>query len=382
MSTLDDSHAARFRLPADLVPTEADRARLLRWIRHLSLKRGRFVLSSGAVSDYYLDLRLATTHPAAARLAARFLLAEVAHRGANRVGGPTLGADPLVGAAVSLVPTSAGVLGGFMVRPQAKNHGTGRQVEGHLGAGDRALVFDDVVTAGGSILNAVDAVRAAGAEVMGSWCLVDRDQGGRDKLAEAGAPLTAVFPVREVLEAALPDGPPEEPIQPIEPIRPTQLIATAHAAGAEERVDPAPAAWRPITPVLAADAIMEPVPGCVLLIRRKNPPLGWALPGGFVEVGESVEEAVRREILEETGLTLGNVVQMHTYSAPGRDPRLPTVTVIFAGRASGTPMAGDDAAEARLFPLDALPPDLCFDHRQVLEDYRTSRYGVGSGTFR
>jgi 8-oxo-dGTP diphosphatase len=340
------------------------------------LKRGRFVLSSGAVSDYYLDLRLATTHPAAARLAARFLLAEVARRGANRVGGPTLGADPLVGAAVSLVPASAGVLGGFMVRPQAKDHGTGRQIEGHLGVGDRALVFDDVVTAGGSILRAVDAVRAAGAEVAGSWCLVDRDQGGRDKLAEVGAPLTAVFPVREVLEAALTDGPPEEPIEPLKPVGPAQ------AAGAGERVDPAPAAWRPVTPVLAADAIMEPVPGCVLLIRRKNPPPGWALPGGFVEVGESVEEAVRREILEETGLILGDVVQMHTYSAPGRDPRLPTVTVIFAARASGTPVAGDDAAEARLFPLDALPPDLCFDHRQVLEDYRTARYGVGSGTLR
>ncbi len=376
MSTLDDSHAAPFRLPADLVPAEADRVRLLRWIRHLSLKRGRFVLSSGAVSDYYLDLRLATTHPAAARLAARFLLAEAAHRGANRVGGPTLGADPLVGAAVSLVPASAGMFGGFMVRSQAKDHGTGRQIEGHLGAGDRALVFDDVVTAGGSILRAVDAVRAAGAEVAGSWCLVDRDQGGRDKLAEAGAPLTAVFPVREVLEAKLPDGPPEEPTERLKPIGP------AHAAGAGERVDPAPAAWRPVTPVLTADAIMEPVPGCVLLIRRKNPPPGWALPGGFVEVGESVEEAVRREILEETGLSLGEMVQMHTYSAPGRDPRLPTATVVFAARASGTPVAGDDAAEARVFPLDALPPDLCFDHRQVLEDYRTARYGVGSGTLR
>jgi 8-oxo-dGTP diphosphatase len=268
------------------------------------------------------------------------------------------------------------LLGGFMVRSQAKDHGTGRQIEGHLGTGDRALVFDDVVTAGGSILRAVDAVRAAGAEVAGSWCLVDRDQGGRDKLAEAGAPLTAVFHVREVLEATLPDGPPEEPSESLQPIGP------ADAAGAEERINPARAAWRPTTPVLAADAIMEPVPGSVLLIRRKNPPLGWALPGGFVEVGESVEEAVRREILEETGLTLESVVQMHTYSAPGRDPRLPTVTVIFAARASGTPVAGDDAAEARIFPFDALPPDVCFDHRQVLEDYRTSRYGVGSGTLR
>lgn len=376
MSTINDPQTDPFRLPAELVAAEADRIRLLRWIRHLSLKRGRFVLSSGAISDYYLDLRLATTHPAAARLAARFLLAEVARRGANRVGGPTLGADPLVGAAVSLVPAAAGALGGFMVRPQAKDHGTGRQIEGHLGAGDRALVFDDVVTAGGSILRAVDAVRTAGAEVVGSWCLVDRDQGGREKLADVGAPLTAVFSVREVLEATLPDGPPEEPHGPFRTDDP------APAAGAEGTIGAAPAPWRPVTPVLAADAIVEPTPGCVLLIRRKNPPLGWALPGGFVEVGESVEEAVRREILEETGLVLGEAVQMHTYSAPGRDPRLPTVTVIFAARASGTPVAGDDAAETRVFPLDGLPSDLCFDHRQVLEDYRTARYGVGSGNLR
>jgi 8-oxo-dGTP diphosphatase len=338
------------------------------------LKRGHFVLSSGATSDYYLDLRMATTHPAAVRLAARFLLAETAHQNANRVGGPTMGADPLVGAAVSLVPTSAGALGGFMVRAQPKDHGTGRQVEGHLGAGDRALVFDDVVTAGGSILRAIDAVRAVGAEVAGSWCLVDRDQGGREKLAAAGAPLTAVFSVREVLDAHLPDGPPDEPIEPSEPSGPTRAADTASRGG------PAPEAWRPVTPVLAADAVIEPVPGRVLLIRRKNPPPGWALPGGFVEVGESVEEAVRREILEETGLSIEEAVQMHTYSAPGRDPRLPTVTVIFAARASGSPVAGDDAASAQLFALNALPDDLCFDHRQVLEDYRTARYGVGPST--
>jgi 8-oxo-dGTP diphosphatase len=367
MSPRDDLPAPGLHLPQDLAPTEADRIRLLRWIRHLSLKHGRFVLSSGAVSDYYLDLRLATTHPAAARLASRFLLAEAARRGANRVGGPTLGADPLVGAAVSLVPSLAGVLGGFMVRSQAKDHGTGRQVEGHLGPGDRALVFDDVVTAGGSILRAIAAVRELGAEVVGSWCLVDRDQGGREMLDGIGAPLAAVFRIREVLEARLPDGPPEEPPAPALP-----------AAGA----DSSPGTWRPVTPVLAADAILEPEPGRVLLIRRKNPPHGWALPGGFVEVGESLEEAVRREILEETGLVIAKTVQMHAYSAPGRDPRLPTVTVVFAASASGTPAAGDDAAETRLFALDGLPADLCFDHRQVLEDYREARFGVGPDTLR
>jgi 8-oxo-dGTP diphosphatase len=249
---------------------------------------------------------------------------------------------------MALAPVESG-FGGFMVRGQAKDHGTGRQIEGHLGPGDRALVFDDVVTAGGSIVRAIEAVRAAGAEVVGTWCLVDRGQGGREKLAEIGAPLRPVFEVAEVLNEELPE------------------------------VEAPPPPWSPRTPVLAADAILELEPGHVLLIRRRNPPPGWALPGGFVEVGESVETAVRREIEEETGLVLDAMAQMHTYSAPGRDPRFPTVSVIFVARAKGSPRAGDDAAEARLFPLKALPADLCFDHRQILEDFQTRRHGLGLG---
>jgi orotate phosphoribosyltransferase len=300
------------------------------------------------VSDYYLDLRLTTTHPEGVVLAARFLLAEALRLGANRIGGPTLGADPLVGASMALAPAGTD-LGGFIVRGQAKDHGTGRQIEGHLGPGDRALVFDDVVTAGGSIVKAIDAVRAAGAEVVGTWCLVDRGQGGREKLAEIGAPLHPLFEVAEVLAEDRP----------------------------EAEVPPSP--WSPRTPFLAADAILELEPGQVLLIRRGNPPHGWALPGGFVEPGESVEAAVRREIAEETGLILDEIVQMHTYSEPGRDPRFATVSVIFVGRATGTPRAGDDAADARLFPIEALPEDLCFDHRRILDEFRTRRYGPGLG---
>jgi len=251
-----------------------------------------------------------------------------------------------------------------MVRSQAKDHGTGRQIEGHLGPGDRAVVFDDVVTAGGSILRAIDAVRAAGAEVAGTWCLVDRQQGGAEKLAEMGAPLHPVFRVDEVLA----DGGAEAPGEAA-----PGGEASAHGTAA----DPRP--WRPVTPVLAADAIVELEPGKVVLVRRRNPPHGWAIPGGFVELGESVETAVRRELLEETGLRLEHVRQMHTYSEPGRDPRFPTVTVLFAATATGTLRAGDDAADARLFALDDLPGELCFDHRAILDDYRTRRHGTGAG---
>ncbi len=356
-------------------PTREDRQRLLELIRRLSLKRGRFVLSSGAVSDYYLDLRLTTTHPEGAALAARFLLAEVRRLGADRLGGPTLGADPLVGAAMVLAPRDAG-LGGFMVRSQAKDHGTGRQIEGHLEAGNRAVVFDDVVTAGGSIVRAIEAVRAMGATVAGTWCLVDRQQGGSEKLAELGAPLVPLFRVDEVLRDPDADGSSDGAGPRAEPLaREDSAEKAVRTAGVADGGRP----WRPTTPVIAADAIVELEPDRVVLVRRRNPPHGWAIPGGFVEVGESVECAARRELQEETGLVLERIRQMHTYSEPGRDPRFPTVTVMFAATASGSLRAGDDAADARLFPLDDLPADLCFDHRSILEEYRSGRHGVGAG---
>jgi len=322
--------------------THDDRARLLERIQALSLKRGRFVLSSGAESDFYLDLRLTTTDPEGAALSARFLLAEAARVDASRIGGPTIGADPLVGAAVASSYHLGRPVRGFLVRGEAKRHGTERQIEGHCEADDRVLVLDDVVTSAGSIVRAIDAVRAAGAEVVGCFCLVDREAGGRERLAEAGVSLTSVFSVREVL------GP---------------------------KADPLPARFTPHTPYLTTDAIVELEPGKVLLIRRGFPPYGWALPGGFVEVGESLEDAVERELLEETGLALQSVEQLHTYSAPGRDPRFHTVTTVFTATARGPARAGDDAKEIALFPLDRLPEDLCFDHAAVLADWRTGRYG-------
>jgi 8-oxo-dGTP diphosphatase len=121
------------------------------------------------------------------------------------------------------------------------------------------------------------------------------------------------------------------------------------------------------------DVIAEMPDGRIVLVRRKNPPPGWALPGGFVEAGESAAAAARRELQEETGLDVDLSELFHVYADPARDPRGPTLSVVFIGRASGTPVGADDAAEARAFSLDALPAPLAFDHALILADYRRYR---------
>jgi len=126
-------------------------------------------------------------------------------------------------------------------------------------------------------------------------------------------------------------------------------------------------------PFCTVDAIIEVEDG-IILIKRKNPPPGWAIPGGFVDYGESLEDAVVREAKEETGLDIELVRQFHTYSDPKRDPRHHTISTVYIAKASGQPRAGDDAKEVRIFTKDSLPQDLAFDHRQILEDYFSRKY--------
>jgi O-acetyl-ADP-ribose deacetylase (regulator of RNase III)/ADP-ribose pyrophosphatase YjhB (NUDIX family) len=122
------------------------------------------------------------------------------------------------------------------------------------------------------------------------------------------------------------------------------------------------------SPYLTVDAIIEQNSG-IVLIERSNPPGGWALPGGFVDYGESLEAAVIREVKEETNLVFSDVKQFHTYSDPDRDPRFHTVSTVFTGRAEGDLRAGDDAAAARIFNTDKLPEKMAFDHRRILAEY-------------
>lgn len=122
-------------------------------------------------------------------------------------------------------------------------------------------------------------------------------------------------------------------------------------------------------PVPTVDCIIELPGDRIVLVHRKNPPLGWALPGGFVDEGERLDVAAVREVKEETGLDVELVEQFFTYSDPNRDPRKHTLSTVYIGRAEGEPVGADDAAEARAFPVDGLPRELCFDHGTILADY-------------
>ena len=124
-------------------------------------------------------------------------------------------------------------------------------------------------------------------------------------------------------------------------------------------------------PLPTVDIIIE-VKGGIILIERKNKPRGWALPGGFVDYGESLEQAAVREAIEETGLNVRLLQQLKTYSDPGRDPRHHTISTVFIAAAEGMPSAGDDAAETGIFTRQNLPP-LVFDHAEILADYFISK---------
>lgn len=121
-------------------------------------------------------------------------------------------------------------------------------------------------------------------------------------------------------------------------------------------------------PVPTVDIIIE-IKDRIILIDRKNPPYGWAIPGGFVDYGESLEEAAVREALEETSIEVTELTQFHTYSDPKRDARFHTISTVFVAKGEGVPKAGDDAKGIGIFSEDNLPAPLVFDHRRILTDY-------------
>ena len=122
-------------------------------------------------------------------------------------------------------------------------------------------------------------------------------------------------------------------------------------------------------PIPTVDVIIEIESKGIVLIKRKNPPYGWAIPGGFVDYGESLEEAALREAKEETNLDVELVRQLHTYSDPKRDQRHHSISTVYIAKGKGIPQAKDDALETGIFNESNLPDEIAFDHRSILKDY-------------
>jgi orotate phosphoribosyltransferase len=181
-----------------------ERARLLEILVERSLRFGRFRLASGGESEFYVDVRKTALDPEGALLAAR-LFVDLTNLGGpggpSAVGGPTLGADPLV-TAMGLECLARGRrVECFLVRKEAKDHGTAGRVEGNLSAGARVLLVDDVITQGGSLVASMPAVQASGARLVAFGCVVDRGAGGAEKLAADGLPVHSIFRISELLRA-------------------------------------------------------------------------------------------------------------------------------------------------------------------------------------
>ena len=181
-----------------------ERERLKALLLERSVRIGDFTLASGARSSYYVDARQTTMTAEGQRLTGKvcYDLIEEVRWDVSHIGGLTLGADPVTYAIAHHSCGSERVLDGFTVRKKAKGHGTGRQIEGGLPEDARVVIIEDSVTSGGSALQAIEAVRQHGATVAGVLCLVDREEGGRERLDELGLPLVAAFTGSELLATA------------------------------------------------------------------------------------------------------------------------------------------------------------------------------------
>jgi orotate phosphoribosyltransferase len=178
-----------------------ERETLRELLRARSVRTGDFVLASGARSSYYIDARLTTMSGSGQLLIGRRGLAEIDAQGwtPDAVGGLTLGADPVAYAIAHAAAVAGRAIDAFTVRKQAKEHGTGRLIEGNLRADSRVLIVEDVITSGESALRAIRAVEDADARVIGVLSVVDREEGGRTRIESAGYPVAALFTASDLL---------------------------------------------------------------------------------------------------------------------------------------------------------------------------------------
>ena len=186
----------------------SDRATLVRLLAQRSVRRGRFTLASGRESSHYVDARLTTMSPEGLAVIGPLALAAIRERhwAADAVGGLTLGADPIAYATALASINSPPLVRAFTVRKEAKQHGTGRLIEGPMREGDRVVVIEDVITTGGSALRAAEAVQRAGAIISGILALVDREEGGRAVLEGQGFPVICLATLSELLDQTPADG--------------------------------------------------------------------------------------------------------------------------------------------------------------------------------
>jgi len=166
-----------------------------------SLRFGDFTLTSGRKSDYYIDGKQTTLRSQGAFLVAKLLLEELKPLGVDALAGPTLGADPVIGAVVALAALEDMPLVGCIVRKEAKSHGTQRLIEGPLQAGMRVAVFDDAVTTGGSLKHAIEQIEASHCTVVKAFAIVDRQEGAQENFARWGYPFQALFTIAELKAA-------------------------------------------------------------------------------------------------------------------------------------------------------------------------------------
>ncbi|MBQ1421130.1 MAG: orotate phosphoribosyltransferase [Desulfovibrio sp.] len=183
--------------------------RLAKILVERSYKEGDFLLASGRRSDYYFDCRVTALHAEGSELIGNLFFEAVSEIIASGtpvkgVGGMTMGADPLVSATTVVSSQKGQPLNGLLVRKESKGHGTNQFVEGlaNFEAGDPVVVLEDVVTTGGSLLKACQRIESAGLKIVAVCCILDREEGGREKLKEAGYELKALFTRRELLEHA------------------------------------------------------------------------------------------------------------------------------------------------------------------------------------
>jgi len=169
------------------------RDRLMEVIRREGVRFGEVKLSKGGTSSYYIDCRMVTTHPEGAFLIGEIILDMLAEGEVDAIGGPTLGADPIVGAVCYASHCRNRPLPGFIVRKATKEHGMQKMIEGHLPKGARVVVVEDVLTSGGSVVDAIHEVERAGAQVVRVIGIVDRLQGAREKLEGLGYRFTPIF---------------------------------------------------------------------------------------------------------------------------------------------------------------------------------------------